>query len=174
MEHIRKAIEDHGDAVWQTAFRLLSNEEDALDCYQQTFLEALQIDPKTVRSWRAMLSRIVTARSIDRLRQRYRDRRQVSNNNCEAFVFDSPGQRLLNAELIAEVQSALTELPNQQAEAFCLRHLEQLTHKEIAEQLEIDPGHVRVLIHRATLGIRELIEPDDTTAKTTKTKPKGD
>jgi DNA-directed RNA polymerase specialized sigma24 family protein len=35
----------HADAVWRTAFRLLNNREDALDCYQQTFLDAMRLDP---------------------------------------------------------------------------------------------------------------------------------
>ena len=41
------------------------------------------------------------------------------------------------AELGQQVRRALTRLPQQQAEAFWLRHLEELSVPEVAEQLQI-------------------------------------
>lgn len=40
MPELIAIVAAHADTVWRIAVRLLNNEQDALDCYQQTFLEA--------------------------------------------------------------------------------------------------------------------------------------
>ena len=35
-------VEQHGGLVWATAYRLVGNREDAADCFQETFLEAVK------------------------------------------------------------------------------------------------------------------------------------
>jgi DNA-directed RNA polymerase specialized sigma24 family protein len=53
MSDLNAIIEAHSDAVWRTAYRLLNHREDALDCYQETFLAALQLARKDeIRHWR--------------------------------------------------------------------------------------------------------------------------
>ena len=67
-----------GPAVWRTVYRLLGRRADAEDCFQETFLAALQAwrdeaeAGRAVQSPRALLHRLATARAIDRLRSRYR------------------------------------------------------------------------------------------------------
>jgi len=34
----------HGPLVWQTAWRLLGHEADAADCFQETFVSAMETD----------------------------------------------------------------------------------------------------------------------------------
>ena len=48
-------------------------------------------------------------------------------------------------------------LPSQQAEAFWLRHIEQMSPSEVAEQMDIQPGNVRVLVHRAADQLRRIL-----------------
>jgi RNA polymerase sigma factor (sigma-70 family) len=55
------------------------------------------------------------------------------------------------------VRQALLKLPPQQAEAFWLRHIEQLDSNEIAAQMDIQAGNARVLIHRAIEQLRQLL-----------------
>lgn len=66
MTNIEEIVAAHADAVWRTAYRLLNNREDALDCYQQTFLDALLVDVDSVRidylcmkldQWESIISR---------------------------------------------------------------------------------------------------------------------
>src|SRR5689334_22597674 len=66
-------VQEHGPLVWRTAYRLLNREADAADCFQQTFLSAVEFAEKqTVRDWPALLRRLSTARAIEQLRIRYR------------------------------------------------------------------------------------------------------
>ena len=52
---------------------------------------------------------------------------------------------------------ALANLPEQQAEVFCLRVFNEMSYREIARQTGIHPSTVSVLLHRARLKLRELL-----------------
>jgi RNA polymerase sigma-70 factor (ECF subfamily) len=163
MNELDAVVAAHSDAVWRTACRLLNDYNDALDCYQETFLAAVRLSQAgQVRHWRTLLVRIATRRAIDRLRQRYQ--RENSSQDLDQLSLgqsaaDAPDARAQGEELHEQVRRALAKLPPQQAEAFWLRHIEQLSPDEVAELMDLDPGHVRVLVHRAAGGLRELLGP---------------
>jgi len=162
MSDLTAIITAHSEAVWRTAYRLLGHHEDALDCYQETFLAAWQLASKgEIRHWRTLLVRIATRRAIDRLRQRYqRDKALDSPEQLlQGRPVEEPDVRVQGEELQEQVRRGLGTLPAEQAEAFWLRHLEQLDVGEVAELMNIEPGHVRVLVHRAALGLRVLLGP---------------
>jgi len=59
-------LRDHGPTVWRTLWRLLGNRADAEDCFQETFLAALQFSrAQSVLHWSALLARLATARTVD-------------------------------------------------------------------------------------------------------------
>src|SRR5436190_8535151 len=62
-----------GPAVWRTVRRLVGNDADAEDVFQDTFVAAVELSRREpVRHVRAVLLRLAHARAIDRLRARYR------------------------------------------------------------------------------------------------------
>jgi len=64
-------VRQHGQVVWQTAFRLLDSEADAADCFQETFISALAVSQRQrIKNWRALLRHLATARALDRLPER--------------------------------------------------------------------------------------------------------
>ena len=66
-------VEEYRPLVWQTAYRVLGNETDAADCFQEAFISALEVARREqVRNWAALLRRLATMRALDRLRQRRR------------------------------------------------------------------------------------------------------
>ena len=134
--------------------RLLSNEQDARDCYQQTFLEATRLRNESVNNWRSLLSSIATRRAMDQLRKRYRHRKSFIDSDVEPTVDIPPDRELIGEEFRQQVRTVLATLPEQQAEAFWLRHLEQQPPSDIAKRLGIQVGHVRVLVHRAIQHLR--------------------
>ncbi|HEX4145658.1 MAG TPA: RNA polymerase sigma factor [Pirellulales bacterium] len=161
MSDLTEIIRAHSDAVWRAAYRLLGHREDALDCYQETFLAALQLARKgEIRHWRTLLVRIATRRAIDRLRQRYQSEQRLDNVDptlLDRGPLETPDVRVQGEELQEQVRRGLATLPSDQAEAFWLRHFEQLSVDEVAEQMGIESGHVRVLAHRAAVGLRTLL-----------------
>jgi RNA polymerase sigma-70 factor (ECF subfamily) len=163
MSDLAAIVAAHSDAVWRTAFRLLGNEHDARDCLQETFLAALRLAPAgDVRHWRSLLVRIATRRAIDQLRRRYQTAAMLSTLPESAAgppVADTPAARLEREEFREQVRQALALLPPDQAEAFWLRHLEGLAPLEVARVMAIEPGHARVLVHRAAAGLRRALGP---------------
>lgn len=150
-------IREHGALVWQTALRLLGNDADAADCFQETFLSALRVAAgQAVVNWPGLLQRLATARALDALRKR----RLLPAALDAALVADSdpsPAERLVNEELAESLAGALAQLPAQQAEAWCLRHLNELSYEQIARELGISTDLVGVHLHRARARLRELL-----------------
>ena len=155
-------IEEHGPAVWQTAYRLLGNHADAADCFQETLVSALNVSRRQrVRSFSALLTRLATARAIDQLRRRFR-RSDCSRSPDDASAVKDeapcPAEQAQQRELADRVRRLLHQLPAQEAEAFCLRYLNDMSYQEIAGALGISTNAAGVLLHRAKARLRELFE----------------
>ncbi len=154
-------VEREGGAVWRTAYRLLGNRADADECFQEVFLAALEVSRREpVRDWGALLRRLAAARAVDRLRRRYRHRedRPVVDWDALTGSSPSPSQGAEDAERAESLRAALACLPPNQAEAFCLHHLEDWSYREIAVHLAISVDAVGVLLHRARKRLRERLE----------------
>jgi len=72
----------------------------------------------------------------------------------------SPSKRLARSEARARVRAALQQLPERDRELLVLRHLEQLTSREIAGVLGISEGAVKVRHVRALERLRDLLGED--------------
>lgn len=86
-------IEKHGPVVWQTAYRLLGNRADAADCFQETFVCALEFSRRQrIRNFSALLIRLATVRAIDQLRKRlHRSDNHVASVDWVAVPSKNPG-----------------------------------------------------------------------------------
>jgi len=153
-----------GPVVWRTVYRLLGNRADAEDCYQETFLSALDLwRRQPVRNSRAMLQRLATARAMDRLRSRYRHaaRGHVAgiDSECDQSAATSPGpsESAESAELSARLRDALATLPAKQADVFCLFSLDGWSYQEIADHLNMTLDAVGVALHRARAKLRQKL-----------------
>ena len=155
-------IEEHGSAVWQTAYRLLGNDADAADCFQETFVSALKFcRRKQVRNFSALLSRLATARAIDQLRRRIRRSRSTTDNadwTAMQSTNPSPSQQAQHNELAEGLRISLSKLPSQEAQVFCLRYLNDMSYQQIANELGIKTNAAGVLLHRARAKLRESFE----------------
>jgi RNA polymerase sigma-70 factor (ECF subfamily) len=152
-------VHDYGPLVWRTAYRLLGHDADAADCFQDTFAAALQLSRRqAVAHWPTLLRRLATARALDRLRRRYRER---AGGVTEAADAAAPGpgpvERAEGAELAGRLRDALTHLPPREAEVFCLRCVDDLSYDAIADQLGLSANAVGVLLHRARGRLKGLL-----------------
>ena len=153
-------LRTYGPLVWQTAYRLLSNEADAADCFQRTFLGAVELAAAApVRHWPAVLVRLTTARALEALRSRHRDRgRTVHLAEDPPGAAADPLETAAAGELADGLRAALATIDPRQAEVFCLVCLEGLTNHEAAAQLGVTANHVGVLLHRARVALRERLQ----------------
>jgi RNA polymerase sigma-70 factor (ECF subfamily) len=75
----------------------------------------------------------------------------------------SPSGRLLRKELHQRVRGALDVLAPPDREIILLRHVEQLSHKEIADVLRISPGAARTRYCRAVERLHDLLSDESGT-----------
>lgn len=71
---------------------------------------------------------------------------------------ESPEDRLLSAEVRAEIQRAIDALPAGQREVITLSDVEGWTPDEVSQLLGITSGNQRVLLHRARSKVRHALE----------------
>jgi RNA polymerase sigma-70 factor, ECF subfamily len=154
-------LETHGRIVWKTVNRFIDDDADAADCFQETFLAALEFSLKNpIRNWPGLLKRLATANALGRLRKRMRKSIPSEVPGDPAEVADSarhPPAVAEGHELFARLREGLAALPPEQAEACCLRFLEGLSYAEIAEELNVTVNHVGVLLHRAKAALRQSL-----------------
>ena len=153
--------ERYGPLVWKTVYRILRDHAEALDCFQEVFAEVLERSPsRRVRDWPAFLRWLAVRRALDRLRKRRADARQVAFE-CDVATLpaDSPGPDALAEwnELLERVRDELVRLPRQQAEAFWLRCIEEMSQAEIGQHLGVSTNAVGVLVHRARQRLRQSL-----------------
>ncbi len=158
--HDAQEIRDrYGPLVWRTVYRILGNDADALDCCQDVLCEAWQ-QSRQRDMHDAALRWLATRRAIDRLRQRNRSRSRfkIDGDIAEAAEHEpGPAESAEFNELIQCLRDQLSQLPAQQAEAFWMRCIEDMSYAEIAEQLAIDTNAVGVIIHRTKARLRTTL-----------------
>jgi RNA polymerase sigma-70 factor (ECF subfamily) len=155
-------VAEHGPVVWKTARRLLANDADAADCFQQTFLGAVELNRREpIREWPALLRRLATARALEQLRLRIRRRGRegsLSESDSEDFRATGPLEAAQASELADRLRRALVEIEARQAQVFCLSQLEGLSYDEVASELGLTVNHVGVLLNRAREALRERLK----------------
>lgn len=138
----------HGPAVCRRAQRILGNNADAQEATQEVFLRALRSAESfegrsQITTW---LYQITTYHCLNQLRDRRR-RQQLMD---EQLVATEPGRSTSAAspaELIL-LRQLLAEADEQQARAAVYVYLDELTHEEAAELLEVSPRTVGNLLER--------------------------
>jgi RNA polymerase sigma-70 factor (ECF subfamily) len=155
-------VGQYGPLVWRIAFRLLHHEADAADCFQRTFMSAVEMArTEKIKSWPAILQRLATARALEQLRQRCRQASRFAALPPEPgpdHKAHDPLNRASAGELAETLRQALTVIDQQQAEVFCLACLEDWSYQNIADHLGITVNHVGVLLNRARTALRERLK----------------
>ena len=154
-------VEEHGRIMWKTVYRIVNNDADAADCFQDTFVAAFEFSRKhQIHNWPGLLKRLATARALDHLRKRMRKSSlQMSVGDLPEVVDDArqPPAVAEGNEQFEQLREALAALPKQQAEACCLRFLEDHSNGQIAEELNVTANHVGVLLNRAKASLRKRL-----------------
>lgn len=154
-------VQQYGPLVWKTAFRLLNHDADAADCFQNTFVSALELSrQQVIRNWPGILRHLATHKALERLRQRRRTVRaltELNESDNTHFAACSSEQNTLASELTSQLRIALSELEPKQAQVFCLCCLEEASYQEVACDLGLTVNHVGVLLNRAKASLRDRL-----------------
>jgi len=153
-------VNEHGPLVWRTAYRLLANDADSADCFQETFLAALELSRRqNVQNMSGLLVRLATTRAIDRLRQRARQEHgpAAACDGEPTAGGGDPHEQAQSRELVGRLREAIGRLPAQEAKVFCLRYLNDMSYRQIARELSIGTSAVGVSLYRAKASLRQAL-----------------
>lgn len=156
------------DALYNTAYRMTRNSQDAEDLVQETYLKAYRYYDKFTEgtNLKAWLFRILKNTFINNYRKRQSQPLQSAFDDIED-AFESqirvePGKQIPNPEedilkdvLDEDVQRALDELPEDYRMVVLLADLEGFSYQEISEILEVPPGTVMSRLYRARRRLEE-------------------
>jgi RNA polymerase sigma-70 factor (ECF subfamily) len=164
-----RLMSDHQRMVYQLAFHLLGDAQEALDLSQEVFLRVFRTLPSfrgqsTLRTW---IYRIVVNQASNRLRwwRRRHRAQQVPLEEHAATHGDLPDQRsaampdrlLQQREVADRVWGALGQLPFDQRTVIVLREIDGLSYEEIAESLGVAVGTVKSRLARARGTLRAAL-----------------
>jgi RNA polymerase sigma-70 factor (ECF subfamily) len=164
-------VERHSRAMFRLAYRMTSNEQDAEDIVQETFLRAYkQLHRFEAQcSFNTWLYRICTNCSLDHIRARKtrREMHPASNGDGDMLHWldrvaapqPSP-ERLTHSRQIANLlEPAMASLSEIERAAFVLRHYEGCDIEQIALTLGVRPGAAKHSVFRAVQKLRKAMQP---------------
>jgi RNA polymerase sigma-70 factor (ECF subfamily) len=132
--------------IHEFVFRYLKQEEDAEEIVQEVFVKIWQARDKidVYASFESFLFTIAYNATISLLRKRMNDNksREYLKSLQQIDTTDQITNELHFKELNQKVQSLLGQLTSRQREVYLLSREEGLTHKEIAERLNISENTV--------------------------------
>ncbi len=159
-------FETYSDKIYGLSVGLLENEAEAEGIVQETFLRFFErLDQFEGRSkistW---LYRVSYNASIDLLRQR---KPHMSVGLVDDDTLPMPAvfvdwsqwpERLLSEdEVTAELDKAISALPEKYRAIFILREIEGLSTRETAQVTDLSVSAVKVRLHRARLLLRKRL-----------------
>lgn len=144
--------------IYQFAFRLSERADIAEDLTQETLLRAWEKreqlhDPKALRVW---MFQILC--NLWRDQRRRGQRLQVRDSNLDTAIDREPlpGEILGNREQIAQLLTAMNQLPPREREVLHLSAVEELNSLEIADVLGTSVNSVKVSLSNARKKMRSL------------------
>lgn len=152
-------VRRHEKAIFNLAYRMLGDYDDAAEISQEVFLSAYRAigqfrGEANFSTWlyRIALNHAITRRKSMNSRQKRLVPLDGSEIIDEAQV--GPSETLEKKERRERVQSALNELEPEDASVILLRDLQDISYEDVARMLEIPVGTVKSRLHRARQALK--------------------
>ena len=173
VSEFRKVVENYRKRVYQTAYGIVQNVDDAKDITQEVFLKVFEkMDTfKGEASLSTWIYRITVNTSIDMLRKR-KTRSSVmlqEGLNYDEQILDNPGpsqphnsspfEKTYQGEIRKKIKEAFMKLSPEHRSTLVLREIEGLSYQEIADTMECSPGTIMSRLHYARKKMQNLLAP---------------
>ena len=151
---------DHGRFLYNVAYRLAGNDDDAQDLVQEALIRVRKglerYEPGSLEGW---LARIVTNVFLDEVRRRRRRPTDALPDDPGRVLPASPAADEASTELSDEVR-ALDALPEEFRIPVVLCDVSDLSYEQIAAATSVPIGTVRSRIHRGRRMLRTALTGD--------------
>ncbi len=179
-------VETYEKSMFNLAFRLVPDREDAMDIVQEVFLKAYQALPKFRGDSRfsTWIYRVCMNASLDHLRRKQR---------AQIFSLDEPlvlGESLVAREIrdggdsiedLVEtrtlgdsIMEVLRDLEPVHRTVIVLSDVRGFSYQEIADIMGVSIGTVKSRLHRARNMVRRLLPPEQFVFPDVKSDERGD
>jgi RNA polymerase sigma factor (sigma-70 family) len=172
-DSVRVVYQTYGRLVFSIAFKVLGDTGLAEDATQQTFVQAWRAagkyDPnRPLGAWLTTIAKRV-AIDVYRRERRHRNLDNIDDSDSSTLITLPPSVDQM--EDVAQVRRALDELPTADRDLIRMQHFDELSHAEIARELEIPLGTVKSRTFRAHKRLAGLLghlrsEPADSSEVT--------
>jgi RNA polymerase sigma-70 factor, ECF subfamily len=149
---------EHGRFLYNVAYRLAGNDEDAQDLVQEALLRVRKglerYEPGSLEGW---LARIVTNVFLDEMRRRKRRPTDALPDDPDRVLPPAPAADEAQTGLSDEIQQALERLPEEFRVPVVLCDVSDLSYEQIADATGVPIGTVRSRIHRGRRMLRTTL-----------------
>jgi len=158
------------DTLFNTALRIMGDEDAAADATQEAFLSAFRaIKSYRGGSFKAWLLRTVTNACYDELRRQKRrpstplepetdDGEEMETPHWLADPSMSPEEEVEADDLEHAIQHCLDELPLEFRAVVVLTDIQGMDYKEVSASIHVPLGTIKSRLARARLRLRECLQ----------------
>ena len=158
------------DSVFNTALRILGDEDQAADASQEAFISAFKsISSFRGGSFKAWLMRTVTNACYDELRRRKRrpttplepdtdDGEEMDSPRWLADPNMTPDQQAEADEVEHAIQHCLNNLPLEFKTVVVMADIQGMDYTEVAASVHVPLGTIKSRLARARLRLRECLQ----------------
>ncbi|MCX8014995.1 MAG: RNA polymerase sigma factor [candidate division WOR-3 bacterium] len=157
--------------IYQLAFRMVGNSEDAWELAQDTFIRAYNavFKFKKKSSFYTWLYRICVNLCLSFIKKKQKQKSTISFETLQdekgmlemmsqQNTMQTPTTQIRQQKLLEAITNAINQLPMQQRLVFMMRQYDDMKNEEIAEVLKISPGGVKANYHQAILKLKEMLK----------------
>ena len=161
-------IDSYKNMVYDLAYRMSNNSQEAEDISQEAFLRAYQSLARFNPSYK--FSTWLYQITLNIIRDRFKKKElnhvsldtPVETDDSEFYhqpadFTNNPEQIIDQQEKTQAIQKAILSLSLKYREVIVLRHLQDLSYIEIGNILKLPPGTVKVRLYRAREQLRKIL-----------------
>ena len=153
-ERFEEMVARQARFMFQVAFGLLRNTQDAEDAVQEAFLKLYRGEAwLRIENEKGFLARTVWRVALDHLPKAAERMSDVSEMQLEA-VGGSPEEKAVDEDERAVLRRLIDGLPEELRQPLVLSSVEEMTSREVAEAMGIPEGTVRTRVMRARAELR--------------------
>lgn len=161
----QKLVKRYESNVYAYALRMTSNQADAMDLMQETFVSVCKNlhQFKGQSSFKTWLMSLAHYRCVDFFRRRKleRDEQQEPDNLVSFDEQTSPSRNFEDKRKKNELLSYLNQLPFEQKLVVEQKIYQQMTFEQIAEQMGVSTNTIKSKFYSALEKLKRVIESED-------------
>jgi len=163
-----RLIDNYKNMVYNLAYRMSNNPQEAEDISQEAFLRAFQSLTHFNPTYK--FSTWLYQITLNIIRDKFKKKElnpasldaPVETDDSEFFsqladFTNNPEQIMAQKEDVQEIQQAIYLLPLKYREVLVLRHLQDLSYIEIANILKLPQGTVKIRLYRAREQLKKIL-----------------